>query len=176
MFVPWGWQLQIYVTSATLSPLNFLWGCWYTTDTDKLICIQGLVIRATHVVPDMEVAFFRCLTCSHTVWVEIDRGKIEEPVRCPRHVWGSVGTMSLVHNLCELMGRSFDCPAPYPMAKRLHNIVKCVWRACWYVQAWWQSCRHGHLPERPCQGESSKTTKSLFKTYLDVQVQRLCSA
>ncbi|KAG2749579.1 nucleic acid-binding protein [Suillus brevipes Sb2] len=49
------------------------------SDTDKLISIKGLVIRATPVIPDMKVAFFRCLTCSHTVQVEIDRGKIEEP-------------------------------------------------------------------------------------------------
>ncbi|KAI9464040.1 MCM-domain-containing protein [Lactarius psammicola] len=53
-------------------------------DTDKLVCIKGLVIRATPVIPDMKVAFFRCLTCNHTVQVEIDRGKIDEPAACPR--------------------------------------------------------------------------------------------
>ncbi|KAF8995066.1 nucleic acid-binding protein [Hymenopellis radicata] len=38
------------------------------TDTDKLVCFKGLVIRAT---PDMQVTFFRCLTCSHTVVTHI---------------------------------------------------------------------------------------------------------
>ncbi|KAH9167042.1 MCM-domain-containing protein [Lactarius sanguifluus] len=52
-------------------------------DTDKLVCIKGLVIRATPVIPDMKVAFFRCLTCNHTVQVEIDRGKIDEPAAVP---------------------------------------------------------------------------------------------
>ncbi|KAI6016388.1 MCM2/3/5 family-domain-containing protein [Pisolithus microcarpus] len=42
-------------------------------DTDELICIEGLIIRATPVIPEMKVAFFRCLKCSHTVQVEIDR-------------------------------------------------------------------------------------------------------
>ncbi|KAG9310580.1 hypothetical protein JVU11DRAFT_9135 [Chiua virens] len=72
-----------------------------SADTDKVICIKGLVIRATPVIPDMKVAFFRCLVCSHAVQVEIDRGKIEEPGRCPRDVCTSVGTMSLIHNRCE---------------------------------------------------------------------------
>ncbi|KAI0356995.1 nucleic acid-binding protein [Trametes cingulata] len=75
------------------------------SDTDKLVCIKGLVIRATPVIPDMKVAFFRCLTCNHTVQVEIDRGKTDEPARCPRDVCGSVGTMSLVHNRCEFADR-----------------------------------------------------------------------
>ncbi|KAG2001561.1 cell division control protein 54 [Coprinopsis cinerea AmutBmut pab1-1] len=75
------------------------------TDTDKLVCIKGLVIRATPVIPDMKVAFFRCLTCQHTVQVEIDRGKIEEPSRCPRDVCASVGTMTLIHNRCEFADR-----------------------------------------------------------------------
>ncbi|EEB90615.1 hypothetical protein MPER_11154, partial [Moniliophthora perniciosa FA553] len=68
------------------------------TDTDKLVCIKGLVIRATPVIPEMQHAFFRCLACSHTIQVEIDRGKINEPARCPRDVCQSVGTMSLIHN------------------------------------------------------------------------------
>ena len=49
-------------------------------DTDKLVTVEGLVIRATPIIPDMKMAFFRCLNCSHTVQVEIDRpltGKID---------------------------------------------------------------------------------------------------
>ncbi|EDR10569.1 uncharacterized protein LACBIDRAFT_317158 [Laccaria bicolor S238N-H82] len=64
------------------------------TDTDKLVAIKGLVIRATPVIPDMKVAFFRCLSYSHIVQVEIDRSKIEEPARYPHDICGSVGTMS----------------------------------------------------------------------------------
>ena len=56
----------------------------------QTICIKGLAIRATPVIPDMRVAFFWSLTSSHTVQVEIDRDKIEEPGRCPRCVCASV--------------------------------------------------------------------------------------
>jgi DNA replication licensing factor MCM4 len=72
---------------------------------NKLVCIKSLVIRATPVIPDMNAAFFRCLTCNHTMQVGIDRGKIDEPAACPRDVCASVGTMSLVHNRCEFADR-----------------------------------------------------------------------
>jgi len=58
--------------------------CWMLIaflDTDSLVTVKGLVIRATPIIPDMKTAFFRCLNCSHTVQVEIDRGRIEEPAR-----------------------------------------------------------------------------------------------
>ena len=70
------------------------------TDTDKLVCIKGLVIRATPVIPDMKTAFFRCLVCSHTLQVEIERGKIAEPDVCPRDVCKSQGAMTIIHNRC----------------------------------------------------------------------------
>ena len=41
---------------------------------DQLVCIKGMVIRSTHVVPDLKQAFFRCFVCAHTVDVLIDRG------------------------------------------------------------------------------------------------------
>lgn len=94
------------------------------TDIDKLVTIKGLVIRATPIIPDMKTgelsllivvnstltippvsAFFRCLTCQHSVIVEIDRGQIAEPDRCPREVCGGVSTMSLVHNRCGFSDR-----------------------------------------------------------------------
>ncbi|KAK8020797.1 MCM2/3/5 family protein [Apiospora arundinis] len=54
------------------------------SDMDKLICIKGLVIRTTPVIPDMKEAFFRCSVCNHSVLVELDRGRIREPTACPR--------------------------------------------------------------------------------------------
>lgn len=51
------------------------------------------------------IAFFRCNACSHTVTVEIDRGKIAEPDRCPRDVCNLQGSMLLVHNRCEFADR-----------------------------------------------------------------------
>src|SRR5207248_7877613 len=44
------------------------------------------------------IAFFRCSICDKSVEVEVDRGKIDEPSRCPRKQCNSSGTMTLIHN------------------------------------------------------------------------------
>ncbi|KAI6785829.1 DNA replication licensing factor-like protein [Emericellopsis cladophorae] len=50
------------------------------SDVDKLVCIKGMVIRATPVIPDMKDAFFRCNVCNHSVNVGLDRGRIHKQV------------------------------------------------------------------------------------------------
>ena len=70
-------------------------------DIDKLISLKGLVLRATPVIPDMKVAFFKCNVCDHTMVVEIDRGVIQEPARCERVDCGEQNSMSLIHNRCS---------------------------------------------------------------------------
>jgi DNA replication licensing factor MCM4 len=95
--------------------LNFL-------DIDQLVCIKGLLIRSSPILPEMAVgtsliffiswlfelfflqwiyiyiAFFRCSICDKSVEVEVDRSKIDEPSRCPRKQCNSSGTMVLIHN------------------------------------------------------------------------------
>jgi len=143
-------------------------------DTDKLVCIKGLVIRATPVIPDMKVAFFRCLTCSHTVQVEIDRGKIEEPAKCPRDVCASVGTMTLVHNRCEFADRQVirlqETPDAVPDGQTPHTVSLSVYDELVDVSKPGDrvvvSGIFRSIPVRV--NPRQRTMKSLFKTYLDV--------
>ncbi|KAH7883060.1 MCM-domain-containing protein [Phlebopus sp. FC_14] len=149
------------------------------SDTDKLICIRGLVIRATPVIPDMKVAFFRCLTCSHTVQVEIDRGKIEEPARCPRDVCATVGTMSLVHNRCEFADRQVirlqETPDAVPDGQTPHTVSLSVYDELVDVSKPGDRVVvtgiYRSIPVRV--NPRQRTMKSLFKTYLDVVHVRL---
>ncbi|KAF9016573.1 cell division control protein 54 [Hymenopellis radicata] len=144
------------------------------TDTDKLVCIKGLVIRATPVIPDMQVAFFRCLTCSHTVQVEIDRGKIEEPARCPRDVCASVGTMSLVHNRCSFSDRQVirlqETPDAVPDGQTPHTVSLSVYDELVDVsKPGDRLIITGVFRSVPVRvNPNQRTMKSLFKTYLDV--------
>lgn len=69
-------------------------------DVDQLVTIKGLMIRASPIVPDMKIAFFQCLVCDQTMAVEVDRGRIAEPTRCPREQCASENTMQLIHNRC----------------------------------------------------------------------------
>lgn len=64
------------------------------------------------------VAFFRCLVCQHTVQEEIDRGRINEPQRCPREECNKLGTMTLIHNRSEFADKQVvrlqETPGVYP--------------------------------------------------------------
>ena len=51
-------------------------------DIDGLVSIQGMVIRSTSIIPDIQSAFFRCTLCNNEVDVPIDMGRIAEPTKC----------------------------------------------------------------------------------------------
>ncbi|KAI0312709.1 MCM-domain-containing protein [Amylostereum chailletii] len=144
------------------------------SDTDKLVCIKGLVIRATPVIPDMKVAFFRCLTCNHTVQVEIDRGRIDEPAACPREVCASVGTMSLVHNRCEFADRQVirlqETPDAVPDGQTPHTVSLSVYDELVDVsKPGDRLVVTGIFRSVPVRvNPRQRTIKSLFKTFLDV--------
>ena len=127
----------------------------------------------------MKVAFFRCLTCSHTVQVEIDRGKIEEPARCPRDVCASIGTMSLVHNRCEFADRQVvrlqETPDAVPDGQTPHTVSLSVYDELVDVaKPGDRLVVVGIFRSVPVRvNPKQRTIKSLFKTFLDVVHVRL---
>lgn len=143
-------------------------------DIDKIVSIKGLVIRATPVIPDMKLAFFKCLTCGHVTTVEIDRGKISEPSKCPREVCGQPGGMSLIHNRCEFADRQVirlqETPDEVPDGQTPHSVSLCVYDELV------DSAKPGDRVEITGIFRSvsvrvnpkQSVIKSLFKTYLDV--------
>jgi len=157
------------ISPPRLPPLIF-----QLLDTDKLVCIKGLVIRATPVIPDMKVAFFRCSTCQHTVQVEIDRGKIDEPSRCPRDVCASVGTMVLVHNRCEFADRQVirlqETPDAVPDGQTPHTVSLSVYDELVDVtKPGDRLIVTGIFRSVPVRvNPKTRTIKNLFKTFLDV--------
>ncbi|KZO94675.1 MCM-domain-containing protein [Calocera viscosa TUFC12733] len=144
------------------------------SDTDKLVSIKGLVIRATPIIPDMKQAFFRCLTCSHTVQVEIDRGRIEEPARCPRDVCQSLGTMSLIHNRSEFADRQIirlqETPDKVPDGQTPHTVSLCVYdELVDLAKPGDRLTVTGIFRSIPVRvNPRQRVIKSLFKTYLDI--------
>lgn len=122
----------------------------------------------------MKVAFFRCSTCSHTIQIEIDRGKIEEPSRCPRDVCNTIGSLTLIHNRCEFADRQVirlqETPDSVPDGQTPHTVSLSVYDELVDV------CKPGDrvvvtgifrsVPVRV--NPRQRTVKSLFKTYLDV--------
>jgi DNA replication licensing factor MCM4 len=65
---------------------------------DTLVCIQGMIVRTSPIIPDLKVAHFGCTVCGHAVEVPLDRGRITEPTgRCPTC---GVAAYQLQHNRC----------------------------------------------------------------------------
>jgi DNA replication licensing factor MCM4 len=127
----------------------------------------------------MKVAFFRCLTCNHTVQVEIDRGKIDEPAACPRDVCASVGTMSLVHNRCEFADRQVirlqETPDAVPDGQTPHTVSLSAYDELVDVsKPGDRLVVTGIFRSVPVRVDPRRRTiKSLFKTFLDVVHVRL---
>lgn len=122
----------------------------------------------------MKTAFFRCLNCSHTVQVEIDRGRIEEPGRCPRDVCQGVGTMSLVHNRSEFADRQIirlqETPDAIPDGQTPHTVSLCVYDELVDVaKPGDRLAVTGIFRSVPVRvNPRQRTIRSLFKTYIDV--------
>ncbi|KAM3159859.1 DNA helicase [Lachancea thermotolerans] len=143
-------------------------------DIDKLISVKGLVLRSTPIIPDMKVAFFKCNICDHTTVVEIDRGVIQEPARCPRVACNQQNSMTLVHNRCSFADKQViklqETPDTVPDGQTPHSVSLCVYDELV------DSCRAGDRIEItgifrsiPVRASSTqRALRSLYKTYLDV--------
>ncbi|KAL1976362.1 hypothetical protein VTN31DRAFT_2644 [Thermomyces dupontii] len=143
-------------------------------DMDKLISIKGLVIRTTPVIPDMREAHFTCSVCNYSVRVDIDRGRIQEPTKCPRQVCSAPNSMQLVHNRCEFSDKQViklqETPDNVPDGQTPHSVSLCAYDELVDV------CKAGDRIEvtgifrcNPVRvNPRQRTTKALFKTYVDV--------
>ncbi|KAK5956967.1 MCM DNA helicase complex subunit [Knufia fluminis] len=144
------------------------------SDMDKLVSVKGLVIRTTPVIPDMKEAFFKCTVCNHALLVGIDRGKIAEPVKCPRPACESKDSMQIVHNRCNFADKQViklqETPDSVPDGQTPHSVSLCAYDELVDV------CKAGDRIEvtgifrsNPVRiNPRQRTIKSLFKTYIDV--------
>ncbi|CAH0049619.1 unnamed protein product [Clonostachys solani] len=96
------------------------------SDMDRLVCVKGLVIRATPVIPDMKEAFFRCNVCNHSITISIERGKIREPTECPRDLCKSKNSMQIIHNRCHFEDKQViklqETPDAVPAGQTPHSV------------------------------------------------------
>lgn len=142
-------------------------------DMDKLVSIKGLVIRTTPIIPDMKDAFFRCSVCHHTVKVDIDRGKIAEPTRCPREVCSSNNSMQIVHNRSGFADKQVvklqETPDSVPDGQTPHSVSLCAYDELVDI------CKAGDRVEITgifkCNqvrvNPRQRIVKNVFKTYVD---------
>lgn len=95
-----------------------------------MITISGMVIRCSNIMPEMREAFFKCIVCSFSTVVEIDRGRITEPTLCTN--CNTNHCFTLVHNRSQFTDKQMiklqespdDMPAgqtPYTVVLFAHN-------------------------------------------------------
>lgn len=144
------------------------------SDIDQLVTIKGLLIRASHVLPDLKSAFFKCYMCDHTVTVGIDRGVVAEPTACPRPDCQTANSMQLIHNrsmfadkqVCKLQ----ETPDNIPDGQTPHSVSLCLYDDL--VDASKPGDRlevTGIFRSVPIRiNPRMRTIKSLFRTYVDV--------
>ena len=63
---------------------------------DSLVCLKGMIVRTSPIIPDLKVAHFSCVICGNDHQSAIERGRIEEPQRCTS--CNTKNTFQLVHN------------------------------------------------------------------------------
>lgn len=149
-------------------------------DMDQLVSVKGLVIRTTPIIPDMKDAFFRCSVCHHTVKVDIDRGKITEPTRCPREVCSASNSMQIVHNRSGFTDKQIiklqETPDSVPDGQTPHSVSICAYDELV------DTCKAGDRVEitgifkctQVRVNPRQRSVKNIFKTYVDcVHVQKV---
>ena len=98
-------------------------------DIDKLICIHGIVIRCSDIIPDMFEAFFQCVLCEQTDKRPVDRAKIEEPVDCSN--CNSRYSFELIHNRCKFKDKQHikiqERPESVPAGETPQTVQICAY-------------------------------------------------
>lgn len=67
-------------------------------DINKLIAVSGMVTRTSGVIPDQSLALFACTQCGTEEVAWNDRGKVNEPSKCPNPQCQAKFAMQLVYN------------------------------------------------------------------------------
>lgn len=141
---------------------------------DKLVCIKGLVIRSTPVIPDMKEAFFRCNVCNHSTTVGLERGRIREPTECPRQICKTKNSMQIVHNRCHFEDKQViklqETPDAVPAGQTPHSVsVVCYNDLVDFCKAGDRIQVTGVFRVNPVRvNPRQRALKSVHKTYVDM--------
>ncbi|ORY76778.1 MCM-domain-containing protein [Neocallimastix californiae] len=144
------------------------------SDIDQLVTIKGLLIRVTPIIPDLQTAFFSCSNCDYSMTVDIDRGKINEPTKCPNDACRASNSMRLIHNRCiysdKQIWRLQETPDEVPDGQTPHSVSLCCYEDLV------DTAKPGDrleitgvfraIPVRV--NPRQHTIKQLFKTYIDI--------
>jgi len=94
-------------------------------DIDQLITINGMVIRASNLIPEMNEALFRCSVCRLEASVEVERGRIGEPTLCTN--CNTNHSFTMIHNRSHFSDKQMvklqESPDDMPPGQTPHTVV-----------------------------------------------------
>ena len=142
------------------------------SDMDKLVSIKGMIIRLSPIIPDLQVGFFLCNACSSSESVEINDGRIREPIECKS--CAAKQTMQLVHNRCSFADkqqvRLQESPEDIPEGETPFTVNLCAFDDMVDVAKPGDRVEvTGIYRASPIRVKSTqRSLKSVYKTYIDV--------
>eukprot|EP00899_Mesostigma_viride_P019945 jgi/Mesvir1/27952/Mv20159-RA.2 len=145
------------------------------SDIEKLVCIKGMIIRASPVIPELKHVVFRCNVCGKcTEPAQVDNGQVHEPRRCPEEECRAQQSMELIHNYCKFADKQLvrmqERPESIPDGETPHSVTMCVFDEL--VDGAMPGDRveaTGVFRAMPVRvNPNQRTVKSIYKTYLDV--------
>ncbi|CAL5387556.1 unnamed protein product [Camellia sinensis] len=154
-------------TSTSMRNLN-------PSDIEKMICLKGMIIRSSSIIPEIREAIFRCLVCGYySDPIVVDRGRINEPTVCGKQECLAKNSMTLVHNRCRFADKQIvrlqETPDEIPEGGTPHTVSLLTHDKL--VDAGKPGDRvevtgiYRAMTVRV--GPTQRTVKSLFKTYID---------
>ncbi|KAF0303812.1 DNA replication licensing factor MCM4 [Amphibalanus amphitrite] len=141
-------------------------------DIDQLITISGMVTRTSNVIPEMREAFFRCTVCSNTMSVDIDRGRIAEPVLCTH--CNTKFSYTLIHNRSQFSDKQMvklqESPDDMPPGQTPHTVLAYAHNDLVdAVQAGDRVTVTGIYRAAPLRvNPRMRSVKAVYKTHIDV--------
>lgn len=149
---------------------------------DNMIAMRGMVIRSSPVIPALQEAFFRCCMCAQEARVQILRGRVEEPNKCPNQHCQSVYSMKVIHNRSTYVDKQLvkiqETPETIPDGETPHTID------VYMFDDLVDCCKPGDRVEitgifrakehRP--NSKRRTVDSVYRTYIDCTHIRKSSA
>lgn len=148
------------------------------TDISSMVCIKGMVIRASPIIPDIEKALYTCSKCRYSKTVEISHGRIEEPRKCDS--CNTRDSFMLIHSMSKFtdkqMVRLQEAPEKIPKGETPATFTLVMYDTL--VDSVKPGDRvevTGILRATPVRlNPKKRVVRSVFRTYIDcIHVQTL---
>lgn len=139
---------------------------------DSLVCLKGMIVRCSPIIPDLKVAHFKCVICGHDQQIAIDRGRIREPSQCDN--CNTKNSYQLTHNRSifadKQLVRLQETPDQVPAGQTPASVVTfCFDDLVDKCQPGDKVEITGILRAQPVRVNPKLTKlKSIYKTYVDV--------